>query len=132
MKRTLLVTCVLMICGSVVGQNPRGSLRGVVQDSTGARISSAKVVLQASNASMRREAVSAERGEFRVDDLPPGDYQVSVNATGFREAQANVSVAVSSVREVTVTLKPAAPGEAVNVRGESSSITTQPIDLASV
>jgi hypothetical protein len=81
---------------------------------------------------MPREAVSAEHGEFRVDDLPPGDYHVSVKAPGFREARADVSVALSSVREVTVMLKPAVPGEAVNVRGESSSITTQPIDLASV
>jgi Carboxypeptidase regulatory-like domain/TonB dependent receptor len=132
MKRALLLPCVLVVCSLAIAQNSRGSMRGVVQDSTGARIPSAKVVMQASGASLRREAVSAERGEFRVDDLPPGDYHVSVSATGFREAKADVPVAVSSVREVTVTLKPAVPGETVNVRGESSSITTQPIDLASV
>ena len=36
------------------------------------------------------------------------------------------------MREVTVTLKAAAPLESVKVVGENSSITTQPIDLVSV
>ncbi len=81
---------------------------------------------------MQREAVSEDRGEFRIDDLLPGSYQVTVNATGFAPAQANVSIAVSSVRDVTVTLKPLAAPETVNVSGQTSSITTQPIDLASV
>ncbi len=79
-----------------------------------------------------REAQSEDRGEFRVDDLPPGKYHLSVQAPGFSEARSVVSVEVSSVREVTVTLKPIAPSETVNVRSESSSITTQPIDLVSV
>jgi len=64
---------------------------------------------------MQREAVSEDRGEFRIDDLLPGSYQVIVNATGFAPAQANVSIAVSSVRDVTVPLKPLAAPETVNV-----------------
>ncbi len=113
-------------------QNSRGALRGAVQDASGARIPSARIVVQAVDASIRREAGTEDRGEFRVDDLLPGNYHVTVNATGFSEAGADVSVAVSSVREITVTLKPVAPSETVNVRSETSSITTQPIDLVSV
>ena len=36
---------------------------------------------------MKREAQTEDRGEFRVDDLPPGNYQVAVNASGFAEAR---------------------------------------------
>ncbi len=132
MKAALLIASVLLICGSITAQNPRGSLRGVVQDSSGARIAYATVQMQASDHLFKREAKSEDRGEFRIDDLPPGNYHISVSASGFREAKADVSVVVSSVREVTVTLKPAAEGETVSVRGESSSITTQSIDLVSV
>jgi len=113
-------------------QNPRGSLRGAVQDATGARIPAAKIVVQSADSSLRREAVSEDRGEFRLDDLLPGAYRITVSAAGFAPAQASVSIAVSSVREVTVTLKAAAPGETVSVQGQNSSITTQPIDLVSV
>jgi hypothetical protein len=113
-------------------QNPRGSLRGTVQDVTGARIASAKIVVQSRDSSLRREASSEDRGEFRVDDLLPGAYSITVSATGFAAAQADVAIAVSSVREVTVTLKPAAPGETISVQSQNSSITTQPVDLVSV
>jgi hypothetical protein len=113
-------------------QNPRGSLRGTVQDATGARVASAKIVLQAVDSSLQREASSEDRGEFRLDDLLPGAYRVTVSAAGFAAAQADVSIAVSFVRDVTVTLKGAAPSETVKVQGQSSSITTQPIDLVSV
>ena len=133
LRRAVLVfVSALLLISSSQAQNPRGSLRGTVQDVTGARVPSAKIVLQTGDSSMQREAVSEDRGEFRIDDLLPGSYQVTVNATGFAPAQANVSIAVSSVRDVTVTLKPLAAPETVNVSGQTSSITTQPIDLASV
>ncbi len=131
-KTILPLISVLALCASLFAQNPRGALRGAVVDATGARIASAKIVVQASDASMRREAQSEDRGEFRIDDLLPGDYHMTVSATGFSEARADVSIVVSSVREVTVTLKAVAAGETVNVRDAASSITTQPIDLVSV
>ncbi len=113
-------------------QNPRGSLRGTVQDATGARIPSASIAVQSVDSAVQRTATSEDRGEFRVDDLPPGTYHVAVSAAGFAPAQANVSIAVSSVREVTVTLRLLAPAETVSVQGQNSSITTQPMDLVSV
>ena len=116
----------------LVAQSPRGALRGAVQDATGARIASAKIMVRSADSSMRREATSEDRGEFRVDDLPPGNFRITVSAAGFAEAQAEVSIAVSSVREVTVTLKATAATESIKVQGENSSITTQPIDLVSV
>src|ERR1043166_6834113 len=118
----------------LLAQSSTGSLRGAVQDSTGARIPGAKVAVQTADSSLKREASSEDRGEFRVDDLPSGNYRITVSAAGFAQAQADVSIAVSSVREVTVTLKAEALHETVNVRSQTSasSITTQSFDLASV
>jgi hypothetical protein len=113
-------------------QNPRGSLRGTVQDATGARIPSAQIVLQAVDSSLRREGSSEDRGEFRIDDLLPGTYHIAVTAAGFAQAEAEVVIAVSSVRDVTVTLKPAPSAQTVEVQGLGSSIATQPVDLESV
>ncbi len=132
-KKSILVSLALAALAIAVhAQNPRGSLRGTVQDATGARIPGAQIVVQSAGSSLRREAVSEDRGEFRLDDLLPGAYHITASAAGFVPADADVSVAVSSVREVSVTLKAAAPGETVSVQGQSSSITTQPIDLVSV
>jgi hypothetical protein len=89
-------------------------------------------VVKSLDSPLQREATSEDRGEFRLDDLLPGAYDITVSASGFAPAEAHVSIAVSSVREVTVTLKLAAPAETVSVEGQNSSITTQPIDLVSV
>jgi hypothetical protein len=106
-------------------------LRGTIQDATGARIPSAKIVVESADSSLRREATSEDRGEFRLDDLLPGAYHITVSAIGFAQARSEVSIAVSTVREVTVTLKPAAGTETVNVQGSSSSITTEAMDTSS-
>jgi hypothetical protein len=113
-------------------QNPRGSLRGMVQDSSGAAVPAAKIVVRAVDSSIQREATSDDHGEFRFEDLPPGTYHVAVNATGFAEARSDVRVAVSAIRELTVRLKlqPVEQSITLDLDGPSS-ITTQPIDTAS-
>jgi hypothetical protein len=128
--RTLTLS-VALLTATLHAQNPRGSLRGTVQDATGARIAAARIVAQLSGSSIQREAVSEDRGEFRLDDLPPGNYRITIHATGFAPAQAEVVIAVATVRDITVTMNPSSVQQTVKVQGEPSSITTQVIDLAS-
>jgi hypothetical protein len=123
----------LLCCAGALlapAQEFRGALRGVVQDARGGRVPAAKIVVQAAESSLRRESSSDTRGEFRLDDLLPGAYRLRVIASGFAEASAQVSVVVSSVRDITVTLKPLTVQETVIVDGPGS-ITTQPLDTAS-
>jgi carboxypeptidase family protein len=112
-------------------QNSNGALRGEVQDATAARVPHAKVVVQSAESSITREATANDRGEFRLESLLPGSYHVTVTAKGFAEATADVEVAVSVVRDISVTLKPATERATVNVEGISSSITSETIDTAS-
>ena len=113
-------------------QNSNGALRGEVQDATAARVAGAQITLQSKGSSTRREAAANERGEFRIEGLLPGSYQVTVSAKGFTAATADVDVEVSVVRDITITLKPAAAHETVNVQGNSSSITTETLDTLSL
>jgi hypothetical protein len=115
----------------LAAQNPRGTLRGVVQDSSGARVPGAKVAVESAGFSTEREVETSERGEFRVDELLPGEYWVRVEAAGFQVAESRVVVQVSSGRDIDVVLKPTGVHQEVNVSGEASSITTQPVDVAS-
>ncbi|MGC1413715.1 MAG: carboxypeptidase regulatory-like domain-containing protein [Candidatus Acidiferrum sp.] len=124
------VSFLLFPC-ALLAQNPRGALRGTVQDTSGGRISSAKVVVQAPDSSLEREAATGPDGDFRIDDLFPGTYHVIVTADGFAEAESNVKVIISSVQGITVILKPQTVRQSVSVQGQASSITTQSIDTAS-
>jgi Carboxypeptidase regulatory-like domain len=125
------VAMILVLLSPLYAQNSRGSLRGTVEDATGARIPSAKIVLQAADSSLRRESSAEPNGEFRLDELLPGRYRLRVTATGFATAQAEVVVAVSLVRDVIVNLRPTGGTETVNVQAGSSLISTESIDASS-
>ena len=112
-------------------QSPTGSLRGVIEDSQGSRIAAATVSVGLQGVSLVRSVSSDRRGSFRMDDLAPGVYRVSVAARGFASAQAEVSIQVSSIRDIAVTMKPPVAVETVGVHAESSSITTQALDVSS-
>jgi Carboxypeptidase regulatory-like domain/TonB dependent receptor len=125
-----LTVFAILLTATLQAQNPRGSLRGTVQDDSGARIPSARIVARLAGSSTRREASSEDRGEFRLDDLAPGNYLISIKAPGFAPAEADVVIMVATVRDITVTMKPPPVQEKVKVQAEASSITTQPVDLA--
>src|ERR1035438_1135277 len=103
MRRILVCSSDLFPC-ICQAQDFRGSLAGVVNDATGGRVQSADISLQATESSLERQTKTDSRGEFRFDNLLPGNYRLIVRAPGFAEASSNVTVGVSSVRAVSVTL----------------------------
>ncbi|MGA8026456.1 MAG: carboxypeptidase regulatory-like domain-containing protein [Bryobacteraceae bacterium] len=128
MHLRLLISALAIVSSCCLGQDFRGSLAGTVNDTSGGRIPFAHVVLRAFESSVERDATTDNRGEFRLDDLLPGAYRVSINAQGFAEAKSAVAVTVSSVRQIAVTMNPASVHQAVNVEAQASSVTTQPMD----
>lgn len=129
--RTIAFLSVLLLPFALPAQNPRGALRGTVQDLSGGRVPTAKIAVQANDSGFRREASCNDRGEFRIDDLLPGNYQVSVSADGFADAKSQVKVTLSSVQDLTVTLKPATVQQTIVLDGQIPSITTQSINTES-
>jgi len=128
----IVIAAVLSLAASVSAQVSTGALRGTVQDPHGGRIRSATVVVQFAGAAAQRFTKSDDHGEFSLYELLPGKYRATVSASGFADASSEVTVVVSAVRDINVTLLPAAVKETVNVQAPVSSITTQPIDLVSV
>ena len=131
LRRFLVFAATALLSTAGYAQNPNGALRGEVQDASSARVAGARIVVQSMGSSITRETVANDRGEFRIEGLLPGSYHVAVTAKGFAEATADVSVAVSVVRDIAVTLTLATGHETVNVQGTASSITTQTIDTSS-
>jgi len=128
---SLVLLCSFAFCLCANAQNSSGSLRGYVQDSSGARLAHAQVSAHARDSAIERQATADDRGEFRLNDLLPGDYRLTVSAPGFAEAHAEVELIVSTVRDYVITMKPAGAAESVKVESQPASVTTQPIDLAS-
>ncbi len=129
--RWLFLLCWMSWLQPASAQNPRGTLRGTVEDSTGARVPGVAIVVQSLSSAAQRTAKSDEHGEFRIEDLSAGKYHVVVSASGFAKAASEVAVIVSQVRDIAVVLLPEALAQQVNVTAQSSSITTEAIELAS-
>src|SRR5271167_1616261 len=108
-----------LLTTTLSAQDPRGSVRGVVQDATHARVVSATIEATSATSSLVRRVSSDSRGEFQLEGLAPGLYRLNVAAKGFASATANVSISVSIVRDVTVTLNPSSVRQVVGVRAQA-------------
>ena len=115
-----------------IGQVLYGSLTGTVTDPSGAAVPGAKLQILNVNTGVSKPASTDERGSYLVEDLQPGDYKVTVDATGFASAvTSDVRVAQNTVRRLDVELKLAAAGEAVTVSAESEALQTDRADVNS-
>jgi carboxypeptidase family protein len=69
--------------GMASGTSPRvGRLKGIVLDVNNARVVNAVVMVQAGD--VKRRVLSNDEGRFEIS-LPPGTYQITVKADGFRQ-----------------------------------------------
>ena len=130
-KAAFLVLSLFLLAGWGRAQFPEGDLAGTVQDSSGARIPRAQILVRSTESPVERRGACNSKGEFRIDFLPPGGYRVTISAAGFAPASSNVVVRTNTVRQVAVVLQVAAHPQSTTVLGDSSSITTQPINTSS-
>src|SRR6185437_5281473 len=98
----ILIFVVIFLTPLSRPQNFRGSIVGEVVDTTGARVPSAKIVARSLQTSFERQAISYAQGEFRLADIQPGPYSLTVSASGFMDATSDLSAVVSSVQDVSV------------------------------
>ncbi|HZO55676.1 MAG TPA: carboxypeptidase regulatory-like domain-containing protein, partial [Bryobacteraceae bacterium] len=69
---------------SLAAQTSRGTLTGIVTDAQGAAMPGAQVSLRNEETNVRRQTTANEAGLYRFDAIDPGQYQISVEAAGFR------------------------------------------------
>src|SRR5262249_16262046 len=94
-----------------------GSIAGTVKDNTDAVLPA--ITLTITDASGKvREVSTDEKGEYKLGDLAPGSYTVSLDLQGFAPFIAkDVAVAAGGTARVDVILLPASVTEKVNVEG---------------
>ena len=101
------------------------SLTGTVTDPTGAVVPDATVSVVSTETGVTRTATTSSTGNYRVDTLPPGTYNVRVAKTGFAASSASsVVLAVSATTTQNFSLKPGATSETVEVTSEAPVVDT--------
>jgi hypothetical protein len=124
----LCLTALLAI--AAFAQDFHGSLSGTITDVSGARVQGAVITISGIG-TPSRHLDSNLKGEFQFTNLPPGSYHISVASPGLATVESEVTVEVSSARQIAVTLRPSTLKQSVTVQGNASSITTEPIDTTS-
>jgi hypothetical protein len=117
---------VFCFTASLFGQGTDlGSVRGSVTDPSGSAVPSASVSITdtSTNASVTVKANSA--GEYEASSLKPGDYKITVSATGFRSLElTGVSLRAGTNARADAHLEIAHTGETVTVQAEAPLIET--------
>src|SRR3974390_492896 len=79
----ILVLVLLLTCSSAaLAQN--ASITGTVTDASGAVIVGANVAAKNAATASERSARTGETGTFRIFELQPGSYEVTVSQSGFK------------------------------------------------
>ncbi|MDZ7637014.1 MAG: carboxypeptidase regulatory-like domain-containing protein [Bryobacterales bacterium] len=120
----LLLVC-FAISSPVWGQGTV-TIFGIVQDGSGALIPGAEVSVTNTRTGVGRTTVSNESGNYIVTQLPIGDYNLRVQAEGFKAyVQQGISVQVDDNRQINVALELGAVTESVEVAAELVQVETR-------
>jgi hypothetical protein len=123
----VLLVIGMLASASAYGQGgATGAISGVVVDTSGGSVGSADVqVIEARTESVVRKLPTSSEGIFVATLLPPGNYIIVVNKSGFGEAKAtDIEVRVTETTRVTITLKPGAVTEKVEISAQVTAVET--------
>jgi TonB-dependent receptor len=132
-KNLLLALVALVILGlPALAQERKGTITGTVKDSGNSALQSALVELLP----LGRKVVTDDHGQFRITDVPAGEYTLSVSYVGLaasnvpvtvqagQEASANAVLQVASLNDQVIVTAERLQGEAeaINIERTSDNI----------
>ncbi|MGH9674705.1 MAG: carboxypeptidase regulatory-like domain-containing protein, partial [Bryobacteraceae bacterium] len=125
LKNVATVMVTLLLPCSLLGQAARGTITGAVRDSSGAVIPNARVVVMGTNTGVQVETVTQANGVYLVPQLQPGDYGLTVEASGFKRLSvASLKVDVGSTLTQDAVLEIGQVSETLEVTSEASRVDT--------
>jgi len=125
--KTFFLTSTLVLAGPSLFAQLRivGAISGTVQDTSGAAVSGATVVLKDEGTGIIKQAASNNSGTFIFPDLAHGSYAVTVTMPGFRSsAVSHIAVLTSQTTDVRVILTIGEQSETVLVEGAAPLTTS--------
>jgi TonB-dependent receptor len=109
----VLVLVAVCACGTLHGQTQNGSINGTVKDASGAVLPGAQIVLQPTGTTVASNA----QGEFRIQNIKPGQYTVTISDVGFANSVSTVTVTAGQTALLNGTMSVASANEQVVVMG---------------
>ena len=110
LKPLFLFVCVFSVLAPLVSSQERGgSIVGGVSEWHGGPLAGARITVTNSQTHAATSVATDVSGAFAVENLPAGDYRVTVAAEGLVPENKDVKVKSGHKSKLSVTLKPPAP-----------------------
>ena len=104
-------------------QSNAADLRGFVRDPQGSVVQNATVTARNTGTNLTRTTTTNDEGLYTITNLPPGDYEVAVEAANFKRAVASaVTLTVGQRADLDVTLEVGGVGETITVSGATTEL----------
>src|ERR1700738_1613491 len=109
-----------------------GALSGAVVDKNGGLINGATVTATNKASGQTRTATSNDNGEYKIDLLPAGRYDIKASGSGFADATSeNVELLVGQTNTLNFTMNPGGVTGTVRVTsGETELVSKEKTDIS--
>lgn len=113
-----------------LAQSDTSQLSGTVRDTTGALVPGATVTVKNEDSGFQRQAITNDSGYYVVSNLPPGQYTVTVELSGFKRfVQLHKKVDPNIGARVDATLELGALAETISVISSSAEVSMETATL---
>jgi Carboxypeptidase regulatory-like domain/TonB dependent receptor len=115
----------LFLCAVTFAQTYQGRILGTVTDSSGAVVAGAKVTITNPDTGFTRSLTTTDTGDYVAPALPPGNYQVTVEAPNFkRYEQKGIRLEVAKDVRIDAKLTAGGASESVTVTSDAPLVET--------
>jgi iron complex outermembrane receptor protein len=115
-SHTLMCLCLVFASAWAVAQQSTNSVTGHVEDSSGASMSGAKILLRDAAGAVTARTVTNSAGQFSISGVLPGQYVLEAERKLFETSREQISVSDGTApSDLQIVMKVATRREAVNV-----------------
>lgn len=126
----VVVLCAGLLVPTVEAQT-LASVSISIQDQTGAVIPQAKIVVKSTSTGLQREATADGHGFGQIVNLPPGEYELRVEAERFKPAARIIRLEVGQSASITMTMLVGATQE-ITVSATEEEVSTYKAEVSEV
>jgi len=117
----------------LLAQTADTAIVGTVSDTSGALISGATVTIRSPSTGIEKKAVTNSTGEYSVNYLPPGNYNVTVAANGFASSeQKGIVLELNQSARINATMNVGGNQQTVEVEAEQPLLESEDSSLGVV
>jgi Carboxypeptidase regulatory-like domain len=124
----LTVAC----AAAALAQNATGAITGVVTDQNGALLLNAAITVTNTATGATRRLTTGSEGNYSVEHLAPGEYEVKIEAKGFTTQIKTLIVQVGATANGTFTMSLGTASQTIEVIGGAPILNTSDSGLGGV